>query len=151
MSIIIGTFAGVATARTESYLIMVERSGSVAPRTTRRSIKNITFNLARHVSGAYTRFHNHVPARLRWCVHARCRFHDATPVTSLLFPGSSINWSGKRFHLAKEGERERARIAYHPRTSASSRCVYVVFTCGPRLFFRANHCLARKAFFREFR
>jgi len=48
---------------------------------TGRSIKNIVFNLARRVSRAYTRFHNHtyphVYTRLRSCVRARCRFHDA--------------------------------------------------------------------------
>lgn len=53
--------------------------------TTRRSIKNIVFNLAQRVPRAYTRFHNHAHAhthtftRLRSCVRARCRFHDAAP------------------------------------------------------------------------
>lgn len=45
----------------------------------------------------------------------------AAPVASLLFPGSSINWSGKI------SPRERARIAYHPRASSRMHlpaCVY---------------------------
>lgn len=123
MSAIIGTFAGVGVATAiepSSYRAWSRDQGPLLrTRTTRRSIRNIVFNLAQRVSRAYTRFHNHVHARthtftrLRSCVRARCRFHDAAPVASLLFPGSSINWSGKI------SPRERARIAYHP--CASSR------------------------------
>lgn len=125
MSAIIGTFTGVsvATARAESSIRPWSRDQGPLLRTqaTRRSIKNIVFNLARHVPRAYTRFHNyahaHVSTRLSafTIVRERCRFHDAAPVASLLFPGSSINWSGKI------SPRERARIAYHPRASSRMR------------------------------
>ena len=115
MSAIIGIFAGasIATVRTELYLIMIERSGSVASPTTRRSTKNIVFNLAQRVSGAYMRFHNDVCLR---CDGACARVAGSTTPRRLPpFPRQfdklvRENFTRQRRKREKERERERAYI-----------------------------------------
>lgn len=150
---IIGTSAGASVATDSESSRVVHGREIQGPllrtRATRRSIKNIVFNLARRVLRAYTRFHNYAHARIHTftrvaisCVRARCRFHDAAPVASLLFPGSSINWSGKI------SPRERARIAYHPRASTRMRLCRVYLRL-PILPSRKS-LLVKKAFSSEF-
>jgi len=115
MSAIIGIFAGasIATARTELYLIMIERSGSVASPTTRRSIKNIVFNLAQRVSGAYMRFHNDICLR---CDGACAR--DAGSTTPRRLPpfprqfDKLVRENFTRQRRKREKERKREHISF---------------------------------------